>query len=253
MAWAAATSSAFSLNTRLFLSSVACTSHGRPRFNGEAYSVFTSAAAGPSFPALGTPRQRCSPRRSFATKMASTSASSSSSSNGTASSSTAASHGLALPSNLPIPTDDGGAIHLVGHPLPACAPLQVVHPTSAPSTEEAEEDAPGQVDLFMRSITRPERDILVFVYPHTGKPNAPPGNGWDDVPGARGCTPELVAVQEGWAALQEQQARKGGKGREVQVYAMSGDEGEWQGEVSKRLGLGVSSQHGVLDQNDRPD
>lgn len=88
----------------------------------------------------------------------------------------------------------------------------------------------------MRSITRPERDILVFVYPHTGKPNAPPGNGWDDVPGARGCTPELVAVQEGWAALQ----RVKGKGREVQVYAMSGDEGEWQGEVSERLKLSVS-------------
>ncbi|PWN29944.1 hypothetical protein BDZ90DRAFT_257058 [Jaminaea rosea] len=144
----------------------------------------------------------------------------------------AASHGLSLPSNLPVPENDGGTIHLVGHPLPACAPLRVIHPSSS-SPSECEEDGEGEVDLFMRSITHPERDILLFVYPHTGKPNAPPGNGWDEIAGARGCTPELVGVREGLTALRRE--RKGGN--DVMIYGMSGDDQEWQREVSGRLGL----------------
>lgn len=94
----------------------------------------------------------------------------------------------------------------------------------------------------MRSITHPERDILLFVYPHTGKPNAPPGNGWDEIAGARGCTPELVGVREGLAALRRE--RKAGKG--LMVYGMSGDDQEWQREVSERLGLNVSQRRREL-------
>jgi peroxiredoxin len=74
-----------------------------------------------------------------------------------------------LPANLPVPRDDGAADHLAGALVPS---------TELPST------AGGSIDLRGVALGL----AVVYVYPRTGKPGEPLPVGWDDIPGARGCT-----------------------------------------------------------------
>jgi peroxiredoxin len=79
-----------------------------------------------------------------------------------------------LPTNLAIPVDDGAADHLLGSDVP---------PLALPST------LGGKLDLgeAARGL------VVVYVYPRTGKPGEPLPAGWDEIPGARGCTPQSCA------------------------------------------------------------
>ena len=86
-----------------------------------------------------------------------------------------------LPKDLPVPQDDGGCAHLKGMRVPSI-PL--------PSTSG------GSVDLS----TLPGRSV-VFCYPRTGVPDTPPAQGWNDIPGARGCTPQACAFRDHYAEL----------------------------------------------------
>jgi peroxiredoxin len=82
-----------------------------------------------------------------------------------------------LPAGLPVPEDDGGADHLPGSRVPELA---------LPSTRG------GLFDL-----TRSATGLLVaYVYPRTGVPGQPLPDGWDDIPGARGCTPQSCAYRD---------------------------------------------------------
>jgi peroxiredoxin len=77
-----------------------------------------------------------------------------------------------LPPNLPIPEDDGAADHLVGLDLPS-----LVLESSA-----------GPVDV---------RDFeVIYIYPRSGRPGVPLLPGWDETPGARGCTPQSCAFRD---------------------------------------------------------
>jgi len=77
-----------------------------------------------------------------------------------------------LPPDLPVPEDDGGADHLVGLELP----------------ELVLESSQGPVDV---------RDFdVIYVYPRSGKPGVPLLPGWDETPGARGCTPQSCAFRD---------------------------------------------------------
>jgi peroxiredoxin len=77
-----------------------------------------------------------------------------------------------LPPNLPAPKDDGAADHLVGLDLPDL--------TLASSR--------GDVNV---------RDVAVlYVYPRSGKPGVAMLPGWDETPGARGCTPQSCAFRD---------------------------------------------------------
>lgn len=77
-----------------------------------------------------------------------------------------------LPEGLPIPVDDGAADHLTGAELP-----DLVLPSSQ-----------GGVNV---------RDFeVLYVYPRTGKPGRPMLQGWDEIPGARGCTPQSCAFRD---------------------------------------------------------
>jgi peroxiredoxin len=38
--------------------------------------------------------------------------------------------------------------------------------------------------------------LVVYVYPRTGTPGVALPNGWDDIPGARGCTPQSCAYRD---------------------------------------------------------
>ena len=77
-----------------------------------------------------------------------------------------------LPDGLPVPTDDGGAKHLIGLELPD---LEL-------------ESSGGTVNV---------RDLdVIYVYPRSGKPGQPMLPGWDETPGARGCTPQSCAFRD---------------------------------------------------------
>jgi peroxiredoxin len=81
----------------------------------------------------------------------------------------------ALPPDLPVPADDGAADHLPGRELP---------PLSLPV-------AGGGAFELRRPGT-----LVAFVYPRTGTPGQPLVPGWDDIPGARGCTPQSCAFRD---------------------------------------------------------
>ena len=87
-----------------------------------------------------------------------------------------------LPPNLPVPVDDGAADHLPGAPIPTL----VLDSTRGPV--DLGEAASGGV-------------LVLYVYPRTGKPGEPLPPGWDDIPGARGCTPESCGFRDHAAEL----------------------------------------------------
>lgn len=113
-----------------------------------------------------------------------------------------------LPAHLPVPEDDGAARHLPGLRLPDL---------SLPSTSG------GAVLLSnLRSRT------VLYVYPMTGRPGVPLPDGWDLIPGARGCTPEACAFRDHHAELQAAGA---------DVYGISSQTTEYQREAVSRLHL----------------
>ena len=116
-----------------------------------------------------------------------------------------------LPPDLPVPADDGAARHLPGMRLP---------PLALPATR-------GD-DVVLADI---EGWSVVFAYPRTGRPGSElPGgeDGWNAIPGARGCTPELCGVRDDHSALEGLGAR---------VFGLSTQDGDYQREVAERLAL----------------
>jgi peroxiredoxin len=84
-----------------------------------------------------------------------------------------------LPPDLPVPEDDGAADHLPGLEMPT---------VSLPSTLGAEVD--------LAAAAAGPGWLVVYVYPRTGKPGEPLIEGWDEIPGARGCTPQNAAFRD---------------------------------------------------------
>ena len=114
-----------------------------------------------------------------------------------------------LPSDLPIPVDDGAARHLTGTRLP---------------------------DITLAATTGPAVNLsklqdlsVLYVYPRTGVPgvDAPPG--WDDIPGARGCTPQSCGFRDHFAELKALGV--------AQVFGLSTQDTAYQREAAQRLHL----------------
>jgi peroxiredoxin len=84
----------------------------------------------------------------------------------------------ALPPDLPVPEDDGAADHLPGAELPSLS-LPVA--------------GGGRFDLRASGAAG---TLVAFVYPRTGTPGRSLPPGWDDIPGARGCTPQSCAFRD---------------------------------------------------------
>jgi peroxiredoxin len=113
-----------------------------------------------------------------------------------------------LPQGLPIPLDDGACRHLAGKALPSF---------SLPTTDGREIDlsaVPGWV--------------VVYCYPMTGRPGVALPDGWDAIPGARGCTPQSCGFRDRFAEL---------KTLDVEVYGMSAQSTAYQQEAADRLHL----------------
>lgn len=117
---------------------------------------------------------------------------------------------LDLPDNLPVPEDDGAAEHLPGRPMPA---LELA--ATDGSTVALAGLGPGRTVLYL--------------YPMTGRPGVPLPERWDEIPGARGCTPESCGFRDHHAELREAGARA--------VYGLSSQSTEYQREAAQRLAL----------------
>lgn len=84
-------------------------------------------------------------------------------------------------STIPAPLDDGAARHLLGAPIAS---------VSLPATDGT------TVDLS----TLPGWTVI-YAYPRTGRPGEPNPEGWDLIPGARGCTPQSSSFRDHFAEL----------------------------------------------------
>src|SRR5438132_2587866 len=115
-----------------------------------------------------------------------------------------------LPEDLPVPVDDGACDHLPGVEIPAL---------SLPST------AGGVVNLAEASR---EKRTVFFFYPRSGRPDEPPIPGWDDIPGARGCTPQSCAYRDHFSEFEA---------LGVQVFGVSTQDTEYQHEFAERTKL----------------
>jgi peroxiredoxin len=113
-----------------------------------------------------------------------------------------------LPQGIPAPTDDGAADHLPGMRLPSV-------PLSSTSG--------GTVDLSALSEA-----TVVYCYPMTGRPDRDLPQGWDEIPGARGCTPQSCSFRDHHAELRELGAR---------VFGLSTQSTGYQREAVVRLHL----------------
>ena len=115
-----------------------------------------------------------------------------------------------LPDDLPVPIDDGAADHLRGMHVPSIGLMT----TTGTEVDLSAAGSPWAV---------------VYVYPRTGRPDEPSPEGWELIPGARGCTPQTCAFRD-------QAADFAAIGAEV--YGLSVQTPDYQKEMTARLGVG---------------
>ena len=113
-----------------------------------------------------------------------------------------------VPEGLPEAEDDGACDHLLGMRLPRL---------SLASTSG------GRIDLSTLAGT-----TVVYCYPLTGRPDRDLPRGWDEIPGARGCTPQSCAFRDHHAELQDLGAK---------VFGLSTQDSDYQREAAERLNL----------------
>jgi peroxiredoxin len=118
-----------------------------------------------------------------------------------------------LPDNLPVPVDDGAAKHLVGLALPS-----LTLPTSDDRHVNLGELGPGRT--------------VIYLYPMTGVPGVDLPAGWDEIPGARGCSTEACDFRDHFSLLHDAGV--------ANVYGMSSQDPAYQREVVERLDLPFS-------------
>jgi len=116
---------------------------------------------------------------------------------------------LYLPPDIPAPQDDGAARHLTGMKLP---------------------------DLELPATSGPPVDLsklagrtVLYIYPRTGVPGVDLPPGWNEIPGARGCTPQSCGFRDHFAELKAL-----GIGA---VFGLSTQDSDYQREAAGRLHL----------------
>ena len=111
-------------------------------------------------------------------------------------------------SKIPAPIDDGAALHLKGAKVPPVALLATDGSTITLSNESGR--------------------VVLFAYPRTGEPGKIGlTEDWDEIPGARGCTPQTCSFRDLIGDL-----KAAGAGR---VFGLSTQDTEYQREMTERL------------------
>jgi peroxiredoxin len=113
-----------------------------------------------------------------------------------------------LPAGLPMPKDDGASDHLLGMRMPV---------TMLPGTHGEEVNLAAQQGRY-----------VLYIYPMTGQPGVALPEGWDAIPGARGCTPQSCAFRDHFQSLQALNTK---------VFGLSTQNTEYQREAYNRLHL----------------
>ncbi len=113
-----------------------------------------------------------------------------------------------LPSDLPAPEDDGAANHLIGMHVP-----NILLKASS-----------GKAINFAETKGR----LVIYCYPMTGRPDMALPDGWDQIPGARGCTPQSCSFRDHYQEIQLLGA---------EVVGLSVQSTEYQQEMINRLHL----------------
>lgn len=113
-----------------------------------------------------------------------------------------------LPDNLPKPIDDGATDHLLGQRLPAI---------TLPATDGSELE-----------LAELKGKVVIYCYPKTSKPGEIMPEGWDQIPGARGCTPQNGSYRDNYKELQQ---------LAVKVFGLSLQPTEEQKEMVDRVNM----------------
>lgn len=69
---------------------------------------------------------------------------------------------------------------------------------------------------------------IIYVYPMTGRPDVPLPDGWDEIPGARGCTPQSCSFRDHYSEL---------KALDTDMFGLSTQSTKYQNEAKQRLHL----------------
>ena len=112
-----------------------------------------------------------------------------------------------LPAGLPVPVDDGACRHLAGMMLPA---------VTLRSSNNTLVDL-SQVALHGR--------VVFFFFPAAGRPGVPDPTGWNLIPGARGCTPQLCDYRDTTTEFQK---------LDVKLFGVSSQPQEYLVEIAQR-------------------
>ena len=114
---------------------------------------------------------------------------------------------ILFPRTCPVPTDDGACDHLVsGTRMPSVSLLS---------------NRGRTVNIVDASFAK----AVFFFYPRTGKPSVPSPEGWDEIPGARGCTPESCSYRDRYNEF---------KTLDYEIFGVSTQSTEDQMELSER-------------------
>jgi peroxiredoxin len=115
-----------------------------------------------------------------------------------------------LPADLPVPIDDGGALHLWNAPLPEIELMAT--------------------DGAWVNLSRLSGALVLFCYPRTGRPGELSlVEDWDLIPGARGCTPQACSFRGLHGELRQAGIQH--------VFGLSTQTPEYQREAVERLHL----------------
>jgi peroxiredoxin len=112
-----------------------------------------------------------------------------------------------FPDDLPVPENDGATAHLTGMGVP--------------------DIALSATDGSTIALAALSGRTVVYAYPRTGQPGQALPTGWDDIPGARGCTPQSCGFRDHFAELKQSGA--------TAVFGLSTQDSAYQREVRVRL------------------
>ena len=84
-----------------------------------------------------------------------------------------------LPKNLPIPENDGACDHLYNMEIPDIS-------------------LPNQDGNLLKLNRTDTFRLVIYCYPMTGHPDKPLPKNWNNIPGARGCTPQACTFRDNY-------------------------------------------------------